>query len=222
MTIYVPSRSASDWKALLRDPDKQWVTAYSARTLAHCWEAARGVPPEHSAMDKIEPLLVVPERTVFLDNERAPSQNDVWVLASAAPDLVSIAIEGKVNEPFDVTLGEWKRKPSGGRTKRLAFLAQKLGLTEPIPDSIRYQLLHRAASAVIEAERFHAKHAVMIVHSFSKTDLWFADFVAFSELFGVHPNINQLITASTCEGANLHLAWVHGDERFLEQCNCCP
>jgi hypothetical protein len=36
-----------------------------------------------------------------------------------------------------------------------------------VPDAIRYQLLHRAASVVIEAERFNASYAVLPVHSFS-------------------------------------------------------
>jgi hypothetical protein len=35
-----------DWKALLVDPVKHWRTGYSARTLARCWEAANGFPPE--------------------------------------------------------------------------------------------------------------------------------------------------------------------------------
>ena len=36
------------WQALLADPNKHWRTGYSARTLAHCWEAADGFPPEVS------------------------------------------------------------------------------------------------------------------------------------------------------------------------------
>ena len=35
-----------DWKALLADPVKHWRPGYSARTLAYCWEAADGFPPE--------------------------------------------------------------------------------------------------------------------------------------------------------------------------------
>jgi hypothetical protein len=160
MEIYVPSRGVGDWQRLLADPVKHWAVGYSAHALAHCWQAFNGFPPEisrvlsqHGAFSGIEPLFIVPERQVALDNDRAPSQNDAWVLAKAASGLVSIAIEGKVNEPFDVTLGEWRKTPSEGRIARLKFLTKTLALTEPIPDSIRYQLLHRTASAVIEAQR---------------------------------------------------------------------
>jgi hypothetical protein len=229
MNIYIPSRGVSDWRHLLADPNKHWVTGYSARTMAHCWEASNGFPPEVSHVlsqcaefADIEPLFIVPERKVALDNDRAPSQNDAWVLAKAASGLVSIAVEGKVNEPFDVTLGEWKETESKGRVSRLEFLAKTLALTGPVPDSIRYQLLHRTASAVIEARRFGATHAVMLVHSFSKDNLWFDDFAAFCELFGLLPSVGQLVTASAFGNIPLHLGWVHGDERFLVQCSCCP
>ena len=39
-----------DWQALLADPQKHWRTGFSARTLAHCWEAAQGLPPEVQAV----------------------------------------------------------------------------------------------------------------------------------------------------------------------------
>ncbi len=60
-----------------------------------------------------------------------------------------------------------------------------MGLNEPVPGAIRYQLLHRAASAIIEAKRFGAPHAIMLVHSFSQTHEWFADYAAFAKLLGV-------------------------------------
>ena len=40
----------------------------------------------------------------------------------------------------------------------------------------KYQLLHRTASAIIEAERFNANHALMLVHSFSLANEWYGDF----------------------------------------------
>ena len=44
--IMIPARSAEDWKAFLAEPDKQWKTGYSAKTLAHCWQDAAGFPEE--------------------------------------------------------------------------------------------------------------------------------------------------------------------------------
>ena len=75
------------------------------------------------------------------------------------------------------------RKPSIGKTERLAALCELLGL-EACPVDIRYQLLHRTAAAIIEAEKFDAKHVGMIVHSFSPTRRWFSEFSQFAILLG--------------------------------------
>jgi hypothetical protein len=128
---------------------------------------------------------------------------------------VSIAVEGKVEEPFDKTLGEWKADASMGKEVRLTYLLEILGLREPIPDGVRYQLLHRTASAVIEAERFGAHDAVMLVHSFSHNNQWFDDFGAFVSLFGRKAGVDRLVTTIASKGMPLHLGWVHGDERYL-------
>jgi len=220
--IFVPSRGPDDWKRLLAEPDKHWARRYSARTLAHCWQEAEGFPVEihrvlsqHPALVPIEPLLIFPEWKVSLVGGSRPSQNDIWVLAKSQNGLVSIAVEGKVEEPFDKTLGEWKGDVSRGKEVRLNYLLEILGLGEPIPDSVRYQLLHRTASAVIEAERFGAQHAVMLVHSFSHNNQWFDDFATFVSLFGQKAEVDRLVTTTVAKEMPLHLGWVHGDERYL-------
>lgn len=220
--IFVPSHGPGDWRCLLADPEKHWARRYSARTLAHCWEDADGFPLEvrrvlsqHPILANAEPLLIFPEWKVSLPGGSRPSQNDVWVLAKADADLVSVAVEGKVEEPFDKTLGDWRADASPGKDARLDSLTEILGLTAPIPDHVRYQLLHRSASAVIEAERFGARHAVMLVHSFSDKDLWFNDFAAFALLYGAVAKVDQLVSTTARKGLPLHLAWVHGDERYL-------
>ena len=85
----------------------------------------------------------------------------------------------------------------------------------PLPDNIFYQLLHRTASAVIEAERFGAVQAVMLVHSFSPSNRWFVEYKAFAGLFGVTAEVGRLSTVRAKDNMPLHLTWVHGDERFL-------
>jgi hypothetical protein len=73
-----------------------------------------------------------------------------------------------VDEPFAQLLGDWLVNASPGKLTRLAFLCNVLGLEErTLPHDIYYQLLHRTASAVIEAKRFKTDLAVMLVHSFS-------------------------------------------------------
>jgi len=221
--VYVPSSGPGDWRALLADPIKHWARGYSARTLAHRWEDQDGFPSEikdilsqHAIMAKAEPLLIFPEWKVSLPGGSRPSQNDVWILAKSGDDLISITIEGKVDEPFDKTVGEWKADASPGKDKRLKYLLEVLSLQDPVPDSIYYQLVHRTASAVIEAERFGASHAVMLVHSFSPEQQWFDEFSNFSSLFGLTAEIGRLMTTKARNGLPLHLGWVHGDERFLQ------
>ena len=40
-TFYIPSAGPDSWAAFLASPEKQFVTGYSARTMAYCWEAVR-------------------------------------------------------------------------------------------------------------------------------------------------------------------------------------
>ncbi len=220
--IFLPSTGASDWQRLLADPQKHWVTGRSAKTLAHCWEAADGFPPEiasvleqNSQFSGISPLFIVPEWKVPLPGGITESQSDAWVLAKSNCGLVSITVEGKVEESFDKQVGEWKTKASPGKLVRLEYLADVLGVTHPVPESIYYQLLHRTASAVIEAERFGASHAAMLVHSFSPINRWFDEFKEFVALFGAVAEVNRLCSVNAKGGFPLHLAWVHGDEKFL-------
>ena len=75
-------------------------------------------------------------------------------------------------------------KPSSGKRKRLKFLCDLLGMEFPPPGHIRYQLLHRAASAVIERRRFRGQSSAMIVHSFSPENESFEDYAAFVAALG--------------------------------------
>ena len=77
-------------------------------------------------------------------------------------------VEGKVNESFGPRLGEWRSEASSGKEKRLKFLLDTLGLNVAPNDEVRYQLLHRAAWAIIEGERYRAVAALLLVHSFSE------------------------------------------------------
>ncbi|MGE7768340.1 DUF6946 family protein [Peribacillus sp. NPDC096540] len=83
-------------------------------------------------------------------------------------------VEGKVNEDFGRTI--CKRlglKPSSGLRQRVKFLLETLEL-ERLSDvdisGIRYQLLHRAASAIFLAQKFTSPNALMLIHSFSEGD----------------------------------------------------
>ncbi len=194
--IYAPTRSPDEWRKILAEPEKQWKTGCSARSLAYAWEEAKGFPAAVKAVlnqsfPGIDPLIILPEHQVALPGGKAASQNDVWVLAKSASELISIAVEGKVAETFGPAIGEWNSDASPGRRKRFVFLTELLRLAD-VPTGTRYQLLHRTASAVLEAERFNAQHAVLLVHSFSPENMWFEDFAAFVNLFGRTAKVDQL------------------------------
>jgi len=226
--IFIPTMNgADDWQKLLADPEKQWRTGFSARSLAYCWESADGFPSEVAslfsqsgvpAFQHVEALMAFPEYKVMMPPRGGhPSQNDLFVLAKSGDgQLMAITIEGKVSEPFGETLGEWKVKASNGKIERLAFIKEQLALTDELPPNIRYQLLHRTVSAVIEANRFNASSAAMIVHSFNQNDLWFDDYQNFLALFGVQAiEPGRLFYLTVIQGIKLYSGWARGDERFL-------
>jgi hypothetical protein len=220
---FVPSQGAQSWRGLLAAPERHWVPCYSAYALAHCWEAQPGFPPEIAALLKTspelastQPLLIFPEWKVPLPGGQRPSQNDAWVLGKCDTGLVSMAVEGKVSESFDKTLDDWKRDASPGKEKRLRCLLDALSPSKPISGSLRYQLFHRAASAVLEAERMGAGYAVMLVHSFSQEDAWFADYEAFGDFLGRKVSKGVLACTTARGGRPLYLGWAHGNPDFLK------
>lgn len=223
--VYIPTSGAEDWKQFLIDPEKQWRTGYSAKALAYCWEEANGIPSDVKRLftqsglqefQDIEPLLIFPEYPVMLPGGARPSQNDIFVLAKTPEGLVSITVEGKVSEPFGPTLGEWLTEPSTGKIQRLNFLKEKLELTGEMPMDIRYQLIHRTVSALLEAEKFNASSAVMLIHSFNQNDLWFNEYLSFLNLFQVEAVHNKLIFVKKLRNINLYCGWLRGNPKYLE------
>jgi hypothetical protein len=125
-------------------------------------------------------------------------------------------VEGKVKESSGGSLHDWLQDASDGKRERLAFIAGLLGLTLPLPDHIYYQLLHRTASAVIEAKRFKTDAAAMIVHSFSVEKIGFEAFAHFASLFGVTEVGNELIAIRPNDDRPIYIGWACGDCKFLK------
>lgn len=234
--IVVPAEGVTSWRALLADPARQWKSGFSAKALAHCWQEAddfpdsvRDVfnafgPPFASA----ELVLAIPEHRVALPGGSRASQTDLFALARSGAELISIAVEGKVAEEFDSTVGDWlvrraadqaklgrPAEPSAQARKRLAFLCQLLGLDEADVSDLRYQLLHRAAAALLEAQRFVAPHALMLVHSFSEQDAWLDDYKAFAARVGAaSADADAIVRVGRRAGATLYLGWVRGEQQY--------
>ena len=229
--IFVPSQRADSWAAGLADPGKQWRTGYSAKTLAECWQAADDFPSSvrkvferslYEQFQDLEMLLAIPEWKVPLQGGSRASQTDLFVLARATDGLITIAVEGKVDEPFDKLVSEWLSQPadvtdesvqaSDGKTRRLDYLCETLELDRGIAEGLRYQLLHRTASALIEARRFMASRALMLVHSFSPDALWFDDYLSFAKAIDAKAEKDSLIAAGERNGVELFLGWCSGEQ----------
>jgi hypothetical protein len=165
----------------------------------------------------VELLFAFPEYKVPLPGGKRESQNDIYVIAKSNNNLISIMIEGKVSEPFDKTVLNWISNSgrNSGKQDRLDFLLNKLNLNYTQVQQIRYQLLHKTVSAIIEAQRIGAKNALMLVHSFSRTNEWFDDFAQFVKLFGLTAIVNSIVGPYQTDGINFYFGWTKGDKYYL-------
>lgn len=217
--IYAPSAGLETWKSRLADPEVQWVRTRSAFETAVFWELGarqpRGLHPRVTAILDREDLLrdckvlaSFPEHRVHLPGGSRASQTDVWAMLRAPRGLISLAVEGKAGESFAETVGDWRKSSSEGKEKRLAYLCEQLGLPQGVNDAIRYQLLHRTASALIEAERIGAFAAVMLVLSFSEDVVSKGDYDAFVSCLGAGVALDRLVCASSSARLPLFLGWL--------------
>ncbi|SFQ05099.1 DUF6946 family protein [Tranquillimonas alkanivorans] len=216
--ILVPSRGLSDWRRLLADPQKHWRAGFSAMAAARSWEAADGLPSEIAKIlgAQADLIFAIPEHKVPLPGGRRESQCDVFALVRVAERTVALAVEAKVAEPFDRTIGAWLADGSAGKQRRLAAICEILGCPEPPPD-LRYQLFHRTAAAVVEARRMNASAAAMIVHSFSGEHRWFEDFAAFCGFLGLKAVRSVPLMHNLPDGRELILGWATGNQRYLAE-----
>jgi Domain of unknown function (DUF6946) len=221
--ILIPTDGPESWKLLLAEPDRHWQPGFSAMSTALSWENADGLPneitslfrgAEDPALRNAELNIAIPEYKVDLAGGSRSSQNDVFALLNCAGGLIAVMVEGKAKEDFDETLLNWKKRTSPqGVEARLSDIAKHIGLTLQIPDHIRYQLLHRTASAVIEADRFHALYAAMVVQSFVADDSenHYNDFCEFLKLYGKEAIKNRLIELTKVRTCRLFAAWVYSN-----------
>ena len=193
--IYLPSTGPESWRRLLGDPERHWVRGRSAWELAHSWESADGIPPsvkrvldsgDEPSLHDLEIVAAFPEHQTPLPGGSRPTQTDLLVLARshANGDLVVLGVEGKVDEPFGPLVHEWDPSSSPGKAQRLDFLCARLGLDPASVGDLRYQLLHRTVGAMLEAERFGATTATLVVHTFSDVNAGFEDYSAFLARLG--------------------------------------
>jgi hypothetical protein len=214
--IRIPSTGPLDWKPLLASPS-HWREDHSAMAAAQSWEAAQGLPPEIAAIlgPGSELLLALPEHRVPLPGGARDSQCDIFALTRTAGRTCAVAVEAKVNEPFGQTIGDWNPDSTQGRRIRMDAICALLGPTQHPPAALRYQLFHRAAAAVIEAQRFKTDDAAMIVQSFAQDHRWYDDFAAFAAYLGLNPEAGTALRHPLPDGRALTLGWAKGEARFL-------
>lgn len=181
------------------------------------WEAANGLPIEIAELlgGTPELLLAIPEHKVALPGGSRESQCDVFAIVRAMDETLAIAVEAKVNEPFGPTVGEWMDNASKGKVERIRFICDLLGLKSLPPDHLRYQLFHRTAAAILEANRFKTDRAAMVVQSFSQEHRWLEDFQAFADLFGLHAERGKALEYVLPSKMSLTLGWATGSKAFL-------
>ena len=228
-----------DWEPVVSK--KNWVPKHSAYELAHSWQPAAGFPPSvaavfmscHSdALAGIRPNYGVVEKPVFLDTMKGPSWTDVMVYCTNADsEPLVVAVEGKAKEPFGPPVSDWIRakgergespEPKPSRVRRLNYLSKQLGVSFQADSGLRYQLLHRTASVIVESELHSAAAAIVLVHSFyeESTENW-SDYVRFVNAIGIaDPRKNVVqgpVQLGQSGGTPLFLAWV--SDRPVESSN---
>ena len=219
MSIVVPAKSTEDWRMLLRDPVKHWRHGYSAKSLADTWQNEDGFPADVrqlfesasvTGVRDAEMMLGIPEHPTELPGGGYPSYTDLFVLAKCSDGLIIMAVEGKVRETFGEIVEQWLHKDEyeANRLKRLRGLCDILELEVDDVMDLRYQLLHRTAAALIEAERFSASVAIMLVHSFSPEQEGLGDYVAFGEAMDVSVETGRLVDVRMRSGRRLLLGWL--------------
>jgi len=200
--------------------ERHWKKGYSAYELAHCWlGAADGVPErirvvldQSKSWQGAELLEAFFELETDLRSKGRPSQTDLLGLFRLSGGLGVLAVEDKVEEPFGPLVDERLADGSPSKRRRLEVLCEAVDLAPENTKPLRYQLLHRAAAALFEAERYRASEAIMLVHSFSRSGSWYDDFARFSEALGLLAEGPNQVSGERFFGkTTMRLAWV-GDE----------
>lgn len=224
--VFVPTQNGADWQRLLAKPALHWKPGASAMTAAAAWEAAAdSLPPEIiTLLDSAkEPellghrlLVAIPEWQVSIPGGSTTSCTDVLAICRNELGVCVLGVEAKVLEDFGPLLAEKRSQATAGQVERLAYLHDLLGVKH-FDDSIRYQLLHRTASALLTAREFHATAAVMLVHAFDTPAPQRSDFLAFVAAMGATEIAPLVYRVQAFSKPSLYLAWCNGDPQFLKK-----
>jgi hypothetical protein len=213
--IAVPLRAADDVIPHLGKP-QHWKQGRSAKSLADCWFQANDIPPkvravlaQSSVLANVELLDCWLERQTDLgDGRSSHSQTDLLAVLGCGDELAVLGIEAKVDESFGPLVSEWMADGSIGKRKRLDKLCNLFEIVDGEVGSLRYQLFHRTAAAIIEARRYRSQRAIMIVQSFCPKATGLADCKAFFDAIGLQ-GLRQdgLVGPKMFDGVELWAGW---------------
>ncbi len=209
-------QSIDDW-FLLAPPKKgikQWKDGRSAKELARAWFPSKGQPKIPNDLSRLldshndtKGVIIekgIPEHIVALDNFRGKQRNcDLALYGRVGDNPISINIEAKADEPFDLTIQEKLDRVTNPRSKipkRIDILCRSLfgKKQQELPEmaNLRYQLLTGSAGTLIDAESIKAHIAVFVIHVFlsneldmEKVDQNDKDFNKFIRLLSENPKL---------------------------------
>jgi hypothetical protein len=214
--LHIPVRVARDIIPFLGKGKLHWREGYSAHALATTWCMKAGLPPSVRRMlDGTEVFAGAELVDGFFERETdlkdglpRASQTDLLAIIRIQSGLAVLAVEGKVEEPFGQLIGD-QRQLSAGQKKRLSGLQALFDVPDRALADLRYQLFHRAAATIFEAQRYACRNALLLVHSFSTNLTGHSDFSAFASAIGLGATAPMtVIGPKAVNGVSLYAGWL--------------
>lgn len=195
-----------------------WKPGYSAHSVANSWVNGGGIPSAvASVLEQVDWFrsshlvdAFLERKTDLRDGCGAPSQTDLLAIVTAdgGRSLAIVAVEAKVKESFGKLVEGWL-DGSPRKETRLRRLCELFRLSREDALPLRYQLLHRAAAAIYEAERYRQDVAALMVQSFCPDASGLDDFVRFASALGFEgAGLGQMTNGRKFGPAVLLLGWV--------------
>jgi hypothetical protein len=181
--------------------------------MVQCRRPSEPYPPDADAIAAARRCALIEgifeKKTDLRVSGAKPSQTDLLAVLGLPGQIALMSVEGKVDEPFGPVTGDWldEAKPSSRQKAVLDGLAATLELEPDACRPLRYQLIHRTAAALYEAQKYRSQLAIMMVHSFHREHAGIEDFARFATALGATPVGIGLSGPIRRIGIDLFLGW---------------
>ena len=188
---------------------------------AHSWFDAQDLPAAVRATLESDPTYAAAELLkVFFEkpsefDASAPNHTGVLAVLKIRSGLAVVGIEGKVSEPFGDYVFQWN-DGSPGRATRVAASLKQLGMADDIAGGLRYRLIHRTVTTLLEAQTIGAREAAMLIQSFGHdhAPAGFVDLQMFSAVIGAPiADTGMLSPPVELDGVRMRLGWSVSERR---------